>query len=467
MFNAAVCRTGSTRASQRLTTVVMSLACALAWLLWPGAVPADLKVCADGDWALYDADAGHPWNRVFRVLYERIDQDGNSYGCDQPDPLLYADSDHLTSDSRLRRITKQMKRFMRERAADRVSDPVAHVLFQQDLWAVFDWSVTQSSNGDDLARHLELQRGLVRLMRSVALSPDAIAALPDNYRQTVDRGTYPARYDPNARAQPFLPSGLLDGDNAWVLLSGDDAAAYNHRRAFGGRDTFFVAMASGGDRRDTFFYIIDLNQRITQYVEVALKMAKGELTAPPVLRPVPVPPGTMFALLRRARHIGRDGAIYTTPVTRFLQLRVYRDAAVTQQYRETNTGLEDQDVYMFIATRGPGGSQLLPVTATDYLVPDPFMNNESDPFRTGTGLTSVTLPRLTTCASCHSVGGIWSARTITQAVERGSVRAHVSIAGVRDVEYEFDQWSARDFHRGYLLAMWRAAPPEPEKTPDD
>src|SRR5690348_6173022 len=43
----------------------------------------------------YSSDPHHIWNRVHRRLLVRRDRDGNLWGCDDVDPLLWVHTNHL------------------------------------------------------------------------------------------------------------------------------------------------------------------------------------------------------------------------------------------------------------------------------------------------------------------------------------------------------------------------------------
>ena len=45
--------------------------------------------------AVYDADPEHLWNRLYAALYVRTTDDGQPYGQDELDPLLWEDSTYL------------------------------------------------------------------------------------------------------------------------------------------------------------------------------------------------------------------------------------------------------------------------------------------------------------------------------------------------------------------------------------
>jgi hypothetical protein len=55
------------------------------------AYPTEIKSV----WSVYDPDPDHLWNRVFRQLYRRVAANGEEYGADELDPLLWFDTTYL------------------------------------------------------------------------------------------------------------------------------------------------------------------------------------------------------------------------------------------------------------------------------------------------------------------------------------------------------------------------------------
>ena len=73
--------------------------------------------------------------------------------------------------------------FLSKRGENLIRDPLQRAFLQHDLWAPFDWSAAQRSDQYPRER-AALQRRLARIIRSLALNGQEIAALPDNYART-------------------------------------------------------------------------------------------------------------------------------------------------------------------------------------------------------------------------------------------------------------------------------------------
>src|SRR5215208_4104368 len=104
--------------------------------------------CARGSdgWGVYDADAGHLWNRLYRRLYLRTARDGKEYGRDELDPLLWITTGHLLGGESQAQASACLAEFSETRGERLVADPLKRAMLQRDLWAVFDWT-TQRSDG--------------------------------------------------------------------------------------------------------------------------------------------------------------------------------------------------------------------------------------------------------------------------------------------------------------------------------
>ncbi len=80
------------------------------------------------------------------------------------------------------------------------------------LWAVFDWAVGgRPETATDAASEQEkgeLEMRLAEVLRRIALSPEELALLPDNYMQAVASGEFGRDYDPAHRERAFLPPDL-------------------------------------------------------------------------------------------------------------------------------------------------------------------------------------------------------------------------------------------------------------------
>ena len=202
---------------------------------------------------IYNSDPAHLWNRLYAALLVREDANGTRYGEDALDPLLWFETEYLLSEPSRPRALRLLDEFLQTHGENLIRDPLKRAMLQRDLWAVFDWSVQQSSASKRPTyekEKRELQTRLAEVLKRLALSPQQIDALPDNYGQAVASGALAREYDPAHRQQAFLPPDLFDGKGPWVLLdSGNpEPIASSHVFVFSGRSSFLVFLRLPGPR---------------------------------------------------------------------------------------------------------------------------------------------------------------------------------------------------------------------------
>ena len=151
-----------------VVAAVGSMAFAIAAAQRPPAVPP-----------LYDADAAHLWNRIHATFHVRVAPDGTRHGLDTIDPQLWRDTKHLLNGESHVRAKAVLDEFLAANGERLIQDPLRRAVFQNDLWSIFDWLVT-NSDGDMDARRALMPR-FVHVMRRVALGQQQIDALPDTY----------------------------------------------------------------------------------------------------------------------------------------------------------------------------------------------------------------------------------------------------------------------------------------------
>ena len=263
-------------------------------------VPESSPTPTPSVWSIYDADPEHPWNRVFRQLYRRVAADGREYGWDELDPLLWFDTDYLLEGDSHRQVLNVLDEFLSSHAENRVTDPLKRAMFQRDLWAVFDWSASQTEPHPAERRALQIR--LAQIIRRVALSKEQIDSLPDNYALEIHSQTFLAVAPPNDLDAAFLPPDLLQADSAWVPMGregGPIAMTHTEGFPFYGHSAFLVFVRNPEGRAATLEFIQSLNTERT---------------------PV-TPVGTEVALLRRMLLIDDEGNLILSPLVETIQIR--------------------------------------------------------------------------------------------------------------------------------------------------
>jgi hypothetical protein len=377
---------------------------------------------------IYDPDPQHLLNRLHRALWVRAGPDGKDYGHDRLDPLLWLETRHLLEGKSREQAVAVLDEFLAEHGEKLVDDPLKRAILQRDLWAVFDWTAEPGANTQEAYSRRPrpprraLQPRLARIIQRLALTPEQIKDLPDNYAAAVASRTFAANHDPDHPDRPFLPPDLFQSDSTWVEVevdNGSQVTASRHVYDFGARSAFRVFLRFPEGRRATVAYFARLRDFPRPWVLTREPGRKQDtLVLNPGLPQFPV--GTQAALVRQMLLIDSEGNLATTRVTESVQLRVYRviDGARADDRRPADPG--SQDVYEFTRSRAllfagkAGGLRPLGRNDRDFrtqllvLPADEFELQDTSPFgegRMGQPLQS--------CLGCHDRPGIYSFRSYT------------------------------------------------------
>jgi hypothetical protein len=377
--------------------------------------------------AIYDPDPAHIWNRLYAALCVREDRHGVRYGDDSLDPPLWEETEHLLSGPSHPRALKVLDEFLRTHAENLVRDPVKRALLQRDLWAVFDWSVTQaprSKRPDYAEGKRELQSRLAEVIRRLALSAKEIEALPDNYTQAATSGEFAKEYDPAHPDRPFLPPDLFDPRGPWFWLEGqggDGPIALSHVTAFSGRSSFLVFIRLPAGRKATVDYLQKLWDFPQPWVH-GPDFAADQALANPDLPSFPA--GTEVALVRQMTLFDDQGHLAPSLIIESVQLRVYHEVTATPARDFGGGDMADvakrsgQYFYQFTLSRAKlfaGKAGGLHATGPDEKELPTFQMKGDDlveEFADDPHLKATWLPALQTCLECHSGGGARSLNTL-------------------------------------------------------
>jgi hypothetical protein len=390
------------------------------------------------------------WNRTYSCLLVRHDESGNEYGLDTLDPLLWPATRYLLTGDSYRRAVACLDEFLRSHAERLIRDPLRHAILQHAFWAVFDWLAA----GQDLPHQRgKLETRLAEGIRRLALTPEQIEALPDNYGAAAAAGLFAAAYDPDKPQQPFLPPDLFRSDGPWVCLTRYSAepTAIVH---FTGRSRFLVFLRLPGGRNATRAYIEKLRSSSQPPLVGNGSMPLLNLALPQF------PVGTAVALVRQMIVIDNTGMPVPTGLTESVQFRVYHAVTPGTQYMNYINGpsSHDQDFSEFRMSRGQlfanhaGGLVAVGVSEREFAT---FMTHGMDPFES-TKFREPESVILESCRACHSDSGIHSVQSRTQWLKQ---RADISEQGSGDpIAWESGVTIARkerqaDFKR--LRTLWQ------------
>jgi hypothetical protein len=306
-----------------LPAFLLTVACLLVTAV-PGS--ADPKEREPVGTTLYHRDRDHLWNRVHAALLMRVGPDGKTYGEDRLEPLLWAESKNLLEGKTAERAVAVLEEFLKEKGETLIDDPVKRAVLQRDLWMVSNWSASPSDAGAPRPLGAPLAKAIDRL----ALSPDQIARLPDNYAAAVAAKKYADRFDPEKPEQSYLPPDLFKPDGPWVCVGRTDGpTAPQHLEETGfnrfTNSVFLVFVKLPGGRDATLDYL----KRLAAFDKpLALPNADEKSRGAYRFLPNPAvpqfPKGAEVALVRRALLLDSSRRVVPSPLTESIQLRVMR-----------------------------------------------------------------------------------------------------------------------------------------------
>jgi hypothetical protein len=437
----------------------------------PGSQPvveAEQKAASEtAQVTLYDSDPDHLWNRLHAALFVRA-ADKAAFGRDELDPLLWPESKYLLTGERHKRVVTLLNEFLDNGGHKLVKDLLKRVMFQHDLWAVFDWlanptAVYQYRDNNAPPEVRTLQVRLARAIRRLANSAEEIGKLPDNYASAVAAKFFATKHGPEKPATPFLPVDLFDPDGPWVVVGEHNAlAAPVHVRVAQGRSAFFVFINLPAGRNATLAYLEELGafpNPLTPHP--ADRNAKFQAKNLPRFNPAlpQFPVGTQVALAREMLTIDDHGKIRPTRLIESIQFRVYRE--ITKGDTAHPEGFDDlagkQDFYEFRMTRKDlfagtsGGLHAVGPKDADIL---PFVNpGPHDPFEETPPIRPGGFKIMNQCADCHKQPGIHSVeayrRSFIRSAMPADLRAHERAQQERATM--FRKWE--DYSWGLLQAM--------------
>jgi len=401
---------------------------------------------------MFDADPDHPWNRLRECFFVRTTDDGMTYSREELEPPFQALSGYLVEGQSHERAIALLDDFLSRRADRLISDPLKRAVMQRDLWAVFSTTAGTGTLrwwefGDQLVKagiddtgdetfgrkraRRALQKRLVGLMRRIALSPEEIAALPDNLAQATGSGSFPADVDPGHPEKAFLPPGLSKRDGSWLLVGNreraDGLSAPAHTQFTNGRSLFLVLFHHPSGRDAAKTYLAKLQSSPSEQF----------------------PEGTQLALIRRMLLIDNKGDVSVSPVAEEVQLRVFRTLTAVDSFEL----LLDRRSF-FVGKRGG----LRPVRADETSYYDISGFHGGSP--AGTKDLLETKPRqppplvMNCCVTCHRFHGDGGIQSVASAF--AGDRKHVDLVPTsfeRQVQSALS-WLKKSYSWGLLQGFW-------------
>lgn len=333
----------------------------LAILGSPGAAFAQLK---EENSPPYLIDPSHPWHALGAALFIRTDSDGSAFSRAQLDLLYWQNTKYLLSGPSHEAALRVMDDFIRTRAEARVRDSLQRAWLQRDTWALFDWVASAPA-----PQRAELMRRMALIIRSLALTPEEIHALP--------------------------ATASIADHGAWLVIGSDfdTPTAFEHLKAFGGRSVFLVLARFPAGPTEARAYLKALRDSPRPSVPPKASQTFGRLH--PEVPQFPV--GTEWALVRRLCLINTLGEIQVSPLIESIQLRRYGKKA--QEFSKFEMQFERR-----------GALRRLSASDVDFQHVH-FRGMGIDPFELqhpGRTLEAMRKPTLRTCGTCHAEPGVAS-----------------------------------------------------------
>jgi hypothetical protein len=372
--------------------------------------------------ALYVPDHDHLWNRAHSALLLRTGPDGRTYGQDRLEPLLWKESQHLLNGKSHERAVAVLEAWLRDNGESLIDNPVKRAVLQRDLWLIFNWL---ADNLDDPARK-RLGGPLANAIHRLALSPDQIAKLPDNYVAAVVSKRFPDRFDPDKPDQAYLPRDLFKPDGPWVCVgrtTGRTAPLHLGESNPFTNSAFLIFLKFSASREATLAFLKQL-AAFDKPLYLPNTDEKTSRLLPNLPNPAlpQWPRGTEVALVRRAMLIDSNGRVVASPLTESVQLRVMRTdtpAMTAKPVEELYRGARDAQAFAEFQLRRTGlfageAGGLRDVSGErDFKTG--FASHQWDEFENQTS-TSAPFPERSqpfknnraSCFGCHQYPGVYS-----------------------------------------------------------
>ena len=293
---------------------------------------------------IYDPNPDHIWNRVYAALMIRTGPDGKSYGFDRMEPLLWRESDSLLSGPDSVLALRILQEFIDSNGANQIREPLKKALLQRDLWMIANWAADETHKNP--GQLLEL---LVQAIGQLALSPQEIAALPDNYAQAVAAKTMGEFFDPANSEKPYLPANLFDEKGPWVCVGRTDtrtAPLHLQQANPFSNSCFLVFVKFPGGRQAAMSFVHRLSSQ-KQPLLIQDRSASGNQRTRPNPESPQLPQGTELALVKRMLLIDNNGQVRASPITEGIQLRRLRKVPSVPPATMNDVRLVDESLAVF------------------------------------------------------------------------------------------------------------------------
>ena len=225
------------------------------------------------------------------------------------------------------RAVAVLEEFIREKGETLIDDPLKRATLQHDLWLVYNWLVWNKDIIEQSPDRKRLAVPLAKVIRRLALSPEEIAKLPDNYAAAAASKRFADHFDTEKPEQAYLPPDLFKPDGPWVCFGRTDAPPASRHVDESGTNrftnsVFLTFLKLPGGREKT----LDWLKQMAAFDKPLLLPnpdEKNRHTLPNPAAPQ-LPKGTEIAFVRRALLIDSSRRVVASPLTESVQVRVMR-----------------------------------------------------------------------------------------------------------------------------------------------
>jgi hypothetical protein len=251
--------------------------------------------------------------------------------------------------------------------------PLARALLQGDVWAAHDLlSRNYNFDGDEGKARRERRDKLVvllaRLVKKLALTPDEIKALPDNYAAAAGKGQLP---------------DVFAADSRWLEIGSDEERAHDDAGDFRRVARVFVKPASPPKDAAAFIKGLRDHERVVKDLDA-------------------------FTLVTQNLLIDGDGKLVAGPLTYDVQVRTFvrdKDGKV----EKTEVKQFELSRRRFLAEPKTGGFEESDDQAPNYLPgPGNFYTFAVRDHPSPTPHDPILVKLPTRCAGCHGTTGVFS-----------------------------------------------------------
>jgi hypothetical protein len=289
---------------------------------------------------VFAPDLQHLWNRIFAAVMIRPSllpsvrggpPVARIEGGDRVEFLGWAGTTYWDESANVAKLERLLDEFLEQHGEKLSTDPLKRVVFQHDLWTLFDFmmsrQIARQGELETRRRREELCRKLARAIQALAVTPEALTKLPDNYALAVQSGRFAATHEFDPK-RDYLPPRLLAGDDAWHELDFYQATrsedverryVFLHMRHFQGRSYFrvFCRFPQGRTQLETYLKALDAHgidwRASAQHGSIALTPQAPEL-----------PAGTEVALVQGLVALDANLQLVPTALIESVRLLVFK-----------------------------------------------------------------------------------------------------------------------------------------------